>query len=82
MNDIPSTALATFLAYTREMQTNGNINTMIGVDADYNRVLAASLNEQSSVKSVLADEGESQLVTRKFTEKDESDSCPIFSYRV
>lgn len=78
MNDIPSTTLATFLAYTREMQLNENLNTMIGVDAEYNRVLATSLNEQSSVKSVLADEGESQLVTRKFTEKDESDSCPIF----
>lgn len=78
MNDIPSTTLATFLAYTREMQSNGNLNMMNGVDADYNRILATSINDQSPVRTVLSDEGKSQLVTRKFTEKDECDSCPIF----
>ena len=78
MEDIPSTTLATFLAYTREMHSNRNLNTMIGLDAEYNRVLATSINDQSLIRTVLSDEGESQLVIRKFTEKDECDYCPIF----
>ena len=79
MDNIPSTTLATFLAYSRASHDlNGNLNRMLGVDADYNRVLATSLNDESPVRCVLSDEGESQLVTRKFTEKDECDTCPIF----
>jgi hypothetical protein len=49
-----------------------------GTDADYNHVLATSLNYQSPIRTVLSDEGETQLKKRKFTEKDECDSCPIF----
>jgi len=78
MDNIPSSTLATFLAFSREAQASRGLNMMLGADADYTRILATSLNIQSPIKNVLSDEGETQLVTREFTEKDDCDTCPIF----
>lgn len=78
MDNLPSSTLAAFLAYGRGDQANRGLNATLGADADYNRVLATSLNDQSLVRSVLSDEGEAQLKKRKFAEKDDCASCPIF----
>ena len=78
MDELPSSTLAAILAYSRGNQANRSLNTMLGADSVYNRVLATSLNDQSPVRSVLSDEGETQLKKRLFAEKDDCDACPIF----
>jgi len=73
MDNLPSIVPAEYalLNYIDNIQANGT-------DADYTRVLATSLNYQSPIRTVLSDKGETQLKKRKFTEKDECVSCPIF----
>lgn len=80
MDDIPTNVLAAFIGYSNNMRMNQELNRVFGSgsDADYNRVLVTSLNDQSPVRNVLSEQGENQIKTRKFTKDDECDSCPIF----
>lgn len=78
MNGIPSNVLATFLRDSNNIEQNRLIREIIGIDNDFDRVLATSLNDESPVKIVLSEDGEKQLKTRLFTEDDESVLCPIF----
>jgi hypothetical protein len=78
MNTIPSNVLATFLRDSNNIEHHRLIREVIGIDNDFDRVLATSLNDESPVKTVLSEDGEKQLKTRLFTEHDESTLCPIF----
>ena len=80
MDEVPSNVLSAFLSYSNNLRSNRSLNVMFGggLDADYNRILATSLNDQSPVRNVLSEQGENQIKTRKFTKGDECDSCPIF----
>ena len=80
MDEVPTNALAAFIGASNNIQSNRLVNAMIGsgADADYNRVLATSLNDESPVRNVLSEDGQNQIKTRKFTKDDEYDTCPIF----
>lgn len=70
--------LTALLGYSDDIHEDAALIRLLGTDAHYNRVLATSLNDQSPIKTVLSDEGETLLKRRKFTEKDECNLCPIF----
>lgn len=80
MDEIPSNILAAFLGYSNNSQAIQSQNIMFGggIDADYNRILATSLNDESPVRNVLSEQGEDQIKMRKFTKDDDCDTCPIF----
>ncbi len=69
MDEVPTNALAAFIGASNNIQSNRLVNAMIGsrADADYNRVLATSLNDESPVRNVLSEDGQNQIKTRKFT---------------
>ena len=49
MNGIPSNVLATFLRDSNNIEQNRLIREIIGIDNDFDRVLATSLNDESPV---------------------------------
>ena len=78
MDELPTNVLAAFLGASNNSNRALNIMIGSGIDSDYNRVLATSLNDESPVRNVLSEDGEEQIKTRKFTKDDECDTCPIF----